>query len=54
MICMLLVVIHLLCVAFGFDSFVKHIEALLMAGILEVGLIDLPIILLTGTKKGVL
>lgn len=51
MICMFLVVIHLLCIAFGFDSFVKNIEALLWAGCLEIGLIDLPVILFAGTKK---
>lgn len=53
MICMLLVFVHLLCVAFGFDSFVKHIEVLVWAGCLEIMFIDLPIILFAGTKKGV-
>ena len=51
MICMFLVVIHLLCIAFGFDSIVRDVEALVLAGLLEVGLIDLPTILFAGTKK---
>lgn len=51
MICMLLVVVHLLCIAFGFDSIVRDVEALVLAGLLEIGLIDLPIILFSRTKK---
>lgn len=53
MICMLLMIIHLLCVAFGFDGIVRDVEALILAGLLEIGLIDLPIILFAGTKKEV-
>lgn len=52
MICMILVFVHLLCIAFGFDSFVKNVEVLLWAGILEMLLIDLPTSLFIGIKKG--
>lgn len=52
MICMLLVFIHLFCFAFGFDSFVRNVEVLVLAGILEIMVIDLPIILFSGAKKG--
>lgn len=54
MICLLLMVINFLCIAFGFEGIVKSVEALFMAGYLEIGVIDLPIILFIGTKKGFL
>lgn len=51
MICMFLMVIHFLCIAFGFEGIVEDVISLFMAGYLEIGLIDLPIILFSGTKK---
>ena len=53
MICMFIGLIHLFCVAFGFDGFIKEFVMLFLAGYLEIGLIDLPLIMISGTKKGV-
>ena len=40
MICMFIGLIHLLCVAFGFNGFIKEFVMLFLAGYLEIGLID--------------
>ena len=53
MICMFIGLIHLLCVAFGFNGFIKEFVMLFLAGYLEIGLIDFPLIMFSGTKKGV-
>ena len=53
MICMFMGFIHMICIAFGFEGFVKEPVMLFMAAYIEIGLIDLPFILGCGTKKGV-
>ena len=50
MICLFIVLLDMIFFAFGFD-FVPKVEALCLASILEVVLIDLPIVLFSGTKK---
>ena len=54
MICAFMGIIHMICIAFGFEGFVKDFITLVVAAYIEIGLIDLPVILFGGTKKGVL
>lgn len=53
MFCLFMGFIHMICIAFGFEGFVKEPITLFMAAYIEIGLIDLPLTLFCGTKKGV-